>query len=157
LANLKLYDVFFQFSPPADIRDKFHKQFAGKVDLPIMSFPQLLPGFYLGNSPDLSPESPVRQWLKRTKTPFFIMTNYASGSYNDKNGPTTYAALTGPLADQFLGYIHGEAIGTVGIAFLDAPLAPGGRGAGGEGASRRVYVDQLIKHWRSQQSDAWGK
>ncbi|MBI3406842.1 MAG: hypothetical protein HY040_00615 [Planctomycetes bacterium] len=147
LAKLKPYDVFFQFSPPADIRDKFHKQFAGKKDVPIMSFPQLLPGFYLGNSPDLSPESPVRQWLERSKTPFFIMTNYASGNYNEKNGPATYAALTGPLADQFLGYIHGEAIGTTGIGFPEA--APP--------KSRRAFADQLIKQWRAQQAEAWSK
>ena len=52
--------VFFQFSPPRDIRDKFHKQFAGRKDLPIMSWPHLVPGFYLGSSPDLSPGSPLR-------------------------------------------------------------------------------------------------
>src|SRR5262249_43508049 len=31
--TLTLYDVYFQFSPPADIRDKFHKQFAGRKDV----------------------------------------------------------------------------------------------------------------------------
>src|SRR5262249_29077109 len=32
LQTLTLYDVLFQFGPPADIRDKFHKQYAGKKD-----------------------------------------------------------------------------------------------------------------------------
>ena len=123
LKALTLYDVHFEFTPPTDIRDKFHKQFAGRKDVPIMSSPNLLTGFHLGGSPDLSPESPLRQWLEKTKTPFYIMTNYASGSYDKKNGPATYAALTGPLAEQFMGYIHGEAIGTGGVGLPDRALA----------------------------------
>ena len=144
--KLSLYDAFFQFSPPSDIRDKFHKQFAGKKDVPIMSWPGLTPGFYLGNSPDLSEGSPIRKWLERTKSPFFIMTNYASGSYNDKSGPGTYQAITtGPLAEQFLGYIHGEAIGTVGIGLPDNKSK----------LDRRGYVDSLPKYLREKQADAW--
>ena len=148
--KLSKYDAFFQFSPPSDIRDKFHKQFAGRKDVPIMSWPGLLPGFYLGNSPDLSEGSPIRRWLERTKMPFYIMTNYASGKYDDKTGPATYAALTGPLAEQFLGYIHGEAIGTVGISLP-------GPGNAVPGLSRREYVDGVPKHWREKQADAWTK
>jgi hypothetical protein len=141
------YDAFFRFSPPADIRDKFHKQFAGRKDLPILSWPGMLPGFYLGNSPDLSPGTPLRTWLEKTKTPFYILTNYASGKYDDKSGPATYAALTGPLADQFLGYVHGEAIGTGGIGLPDKPL----------GTSRREHVDATGKQFRKQQAEAWSK
>lgn len=148
LDRLSLYDVYFQFSPPSDIRDKFHKQFAGKKDIPIHSWPGLLPGFYLGGTPDLSEGSPIRKWLEKTKTPFFIMTNYASGNYTDKDGPGTYAALTGPLADQFMGYIHGEAIGTVGIGL---PALPAGK------IDRRSYVDSLPKHLREKQAEAWSK
>src|SRR5262249_31798175 len=48
LKALSLYDVHFQFTPPSDIRNKFHKQFAGKKDVPIMSWPHLLTGFHLG-------------------------------------------------------------------------------------------------------------
>lgn len=147
LDKLSLYDVYFQFSPPHDIRDKFHKQFAGQKDIPIHSWPHLLPGFYLGNTPDLSDGSPIRQWLEKTKTPFFIMTNYASGAYTEKNGPGTYAALTGPLADLFMGYIHGEAIGTVGIGLPDNKA----------GFDRRAYVDSLPKHLRDKQAEAWSK
>ncbi|HJT76658.1 MAG TPA: hypothetical protein VJ739_05605, partial [Gemmataceae bacterium] len=116
LDSLARYDVYFQFSPPSDIKNQFHKQFAGRHDLPFLSWPNLLPGVYLGESPNLSPGSPLRRWLERTKTPFYILTNYANPTYTDKTGPATYAALTGPLAGQFLGYIHGEAIGTVGVA-----------------------------------------
>ncbi|HZZ82600.1 MAG TPA: hypothetical protein VFE62_29140, partial [Gemmataceae bacterium] len=147
LDKLGLRDVFFQFSPPSDIKDKFHKQFAGTKDVPIMSWPGLLPGFYLGNSPDLSDGTPVRKWLERTKTPFFIMTNYASGNYTDKNGPATYAALNGPLKDQFMGYIHGEAIGTGGV---DLP----GKGMH---KSRRSFVDASPQHLRDKQAEAWSK
>jgi len=141
------YDLFFRFSPPADIRDKFQKEFAGKKDVPILSSPLLVPGFYLGNSPDLSPGSPLRAWLERTKTPFYIMTNYASGAYTDKTGPATYAALTGPLADQFMGYIHGEAFGTGGVSLPQMPL----------GKDRREHVDLLGKQLVKQQAEAWSK
>lgn len=150
LDKLSLYDVYFQFSPPSDIKDKFHKQFAGKKDIPIHSWPHLLPGFYLGGTPDLSDGSPIRKWLERTKTPFFIMTNYASGNYTEKNGPGTYAALAGPLADQFMGYIHGEAIGTVGISL--PPLTQGARQD-----DRRAYIDALPKYLRDRQAEAWSK
>lgn len=142
---LSLYDLHFQFTPPSDIRDKFHKQFAGRKDVPIMSWPNLLTGFYLGGSPDLSPGTPLRQWLERTKTPFYIMTNYASTNYNDKNGPATYAALTGALAEQFMGYIHGEAVGTPGVPLPTTPLAP----------HRRGHVDATIKHLRDKQTESW--
>ncbi|HJZ54159.1 MAG TPA: hypothetical protein VKE74_04345, partial [Gemmataceae bacterium] len=146
LDALRRYDAFFQFSPPSDIRDKFHQQFAGRKDVPIMSWPGLLPGFYLGSSPDLSPGTPLRTWLEKTKTPFYILTNYASGKYDDKTGPATYAALSGPLADQFLGYIHGEAIGTGGLAMPSMPLG-----------TRREHVDAMGRQFRKQQAEAWSK
>ncbi len=145
--ELTKYDLFFRFSPPSDIRDKFHKEFAGKKDVPIISSPLLLPGFYLGATPDLSPGSPLRVWLEKTKTPFYIMTNYASGSYTDKTGPATYQALTGPLKDQFLGYIHGEALGTSGIGLPDKPL----------GRDRLEHIDLLGKQLVTKQAEAWTK
>jgi hypothetical protein len=75
------------------------------------------------------------------------MTNYASGAYTDKTGPATHAALTGPLKDQFLGYIHGEALGTSGIGLPDKPL----------GKDRREHVEALGKQLVKQQADAWSK
>jgi len=75
------------------------------------------------------------------------MTNYASGHYNDKNGPATYAALTGPLAEQFIRYVHSEAVGTSGIWMPDKPLA----------AARRRHVDGIVKHLRHTQAQAWCK
>ncbi len=147
LGALNLYDVYFQFSPPGDIRDRFHKQFAGRRDMAIMSWPNLLPGLYLGGSPDFSTGTPLRQWFLRTKTPFYILTNYASGSYDAKTGPATYAALTGPLADQFLGFIHGEAVGAGGVALAESPL----------GTTRRAHVAALAKSLKKQQAEAWSK
>jgi hypothetical protein len=85
--------------------------------------------------------------LEKTKSPFYIMTNYASGAYTDKNGPATYEALTGPLADQFLGYVHGEALGTGGVTLPDKQL----------GNSRREHVDLLGKQLVKQQAEAWSK
>jgi len=142
---LSLFDVHFQFGPPADIRDKFHKEFQGQKP-PILSWPGLLPGFYLGETPDLSPGTALRQWLERTKTPFFILTNYASGNYTDKTGPATYAALSGPLAEQFLGFIHGEAIGTGGVSFPTETAK-----------TRRAQVDLIAKHVLKKQADGWSK
>ena len=83
LDSLKLYDTLFQFTPPADIRDKFHQQFAGKTDIPVMSWSNYIPGFYLGEMPDFSPESPVRKWLEQTKTPFYICLLYTSPNPRD--------------------------------------------------------------------------
>jgi hypothetical protein len=145
LDALTKYDAFFQFSPPRDIKDKFHKQFAGRKDLPILSWPGLTPGLYLGATPDLSPGAPLRAWLEKSKTPFFVMTNYANPKYTDVTGPATFAALTGPLAGQFLGYIHGEALGTVGLALPNEPL----------GKTRREHVDALGKQLVKQQAERW--
>jgi hypothetical protein len=144
---ISLQDVLFQFAPPTDSRDAFHKQFAGRTDLPVLSWRGLLPGVYLGESPDLSPASPLRQWLERTKTPFYILTNYANPKYTDQTGPATYQALTGPLGGQFLGYIHGEAVGTGGVTLPDRPL----------GKTRREHVDALGKELLRQQAAAWSK
>ena len=93
LDALTLHDILFQFAPAADTRDKFHKQFAARKDVPLIGWRGLLPGFYLGESPDLSPGTPLRKWLERTKTPFYIMTNYAAGNYTEKTGAATYQAL----------------------------------------------------------------
>jgi hypothetical protein len=147
LDQLNLHDVLFQFAPPADIRKEFHKQFAGRKDLPVLDWPHYAVGLYLGGTPDLSPGSPLRQWLERTRTPFYILTNYASGNYTDKTGPATFEALTGPLASQFLGYIHGEAIGTGGVALPHEPLAK----------DRRGHVDALAKSLRDKQAEAWSR
>jgi hypothetical protein len=146
-AKVSRDDLLFQFGPPQDIREQFHKQFAGKKDIPILYWPSLVQGAYLGSTPDLSPGKPLRLWLERTKTPFYILTNYANPTYTDQSGPATYQALTGPLADQFLGYIHGEAVGTGGVTQSDKPLA----------ATRREHVDALGKQLLKQQADAWSK
>src|SRR5262249_23252964 len=145
--NTSKYDLFFQFSPPQDIRAQFAKEFAGKKDVPIISSPLLVPGFYLGNSPDLSPGSPLRVWLEKSKQPFYVMTNYASGAYTDKTGPATFAALTGPLPDQFLGDVPGEALGSGGGGAPDKRL----------GNSRREHVDAFGKLMMKQQAEAWTK
>jgi hypothetical protein len=144
--TLSLYDIFFQVSPPGDIRLQFYKHYAGRKDVPIISWPNLVPGLYLA-TPDLSPGTPLRQWLERTRTPFYILTNYANPQYDGKTGPATYAALAGPLAGQFLGYIHGEAIGTVGVGGPDKPL----------GKTRREHLDAFGKQLLRKQAEAWTK
>jgi hypothetical protein len=145
LDSLTLRDVFYAHSPPTDIRSIFHKQYARPSDVPLINWPDLLPGLYLGQTPDLSPENPLHKWLVRTKTPFYIMTNYASGNYTAKDGPATYTALTGPLAEQFLGYIHGEAIGTGGVAIPDKPF----------GKTRQDQVAGMYNHLREEQARRW--
>lgn len=140
------FDVLFQNCPPSDIKDIFHKQFAGQRDLPIMSWDKLNVGFHLRELPDLSPGKPLRVWLERTKTPFCITTNYASGAYSQPAGRETYAALSGPLKEQFLGYIHGEVLGTPGVNQWM-----------GRKANRREHTDGLGKQWRETQQKAWTK
>ncbi len=145
--RLTLADVLYQFGPPADIRTQFHKQYASAKEAPLLTWPDLLPGLYLGESPDLSPDGPLYRWLLRTKTPFYVMTNYANPRYTAKTGPATYRALTGPLAEQFLGYVHGEAVGTVGVSGADTPL----------GRTRAEHLAALAVRLRKQQAEAWTK
>lgn len=142
--TLRPVDVFHAHGSPTDIRPAFLKQFPKADETPLVTSPHLLPGFYLGNTPDLSPGTPLRQWLERTKVPFYIMTNYASGAYTEKTGPATYAALTGPLKDQFMGYIHGEAIGTVGVGFPEKASA-----------TRAEQVAALMTHLKADQAKRW--
>ena len=146
-AKLTRQELLFEVGPPRDIKEQFHKQFAGSKDVPLLNWPGLVVGAYLGGTPDLSPGKPLRVWLERTKSPFYIMTNYANPTYTDRSGPATYQALTGPLAGQFLGYIHGEAVGTSGLSYGDKPL----------GATRRAHVDALGKVLLKGQADAWSK
>src|SRR5262249_22478751 len=147
LDALTLPEVFYEHSPPPDIKKEFHKQYPGPKEAPLLSWPGLLPGLYLGNSPDLSPGTPLREWLTKNKTPLYILTNYAGGNYTDKTGPATYEALTGPLAGQFLGYVHGEALGTSGVSFGDKPL----------GKSRAEHVAGIARELSRRQAEAWGK
>jgi hypothetical protein len=146
-AKLTRDEVLFEIGPPRDIKEPFQKQFAGRKELPILHWPGLAVGAYLGGTPDLSPGQPLRAWLERTKMPFFILTNYANPTFTDKTGPATYQALTGPLADQFLGYIHGEAVGTAGVSYGEKAL----------GSNRREHVDALGKALLKSQAEAWSK
>lgn len=145
--TLTLHDILFEFATPSDIAEPFKKQFGADKNIPVLDWSHYVPGLYLGHTPDLSADKPLAKWLARTKTPFFIMTNYAHGAYDATNGPATYAALTGPLADQFLGYVHGESIGSVGMTGSDKPL----------GATRREHVDALGRHFVQQQAALWSK
>jgi hypothetical protein len=147
LDNLTLPDLFWHHSPPTDIKKEFQKQFPTPAAAPLLTSPLLLPGVYLGESPDLSPGTPLRRWLEQTHTPFYILTNYANPTYTDKTGPATYEALTGPLAGQFLGYIHGEAIGTGGVSMGDKPL----------GKTRREHVAAMAPLLKKSQAEAWSK
>ena len=143
LDKLTKYDMFFEFAPPADIKKQFQEQYK-TAQAPIMAWPDLLPGFYLGEAPDLSPDAPARQWLERTKTPFYIMTNYANPVYTDKTGPATYQALTETFKDQFMGFIHGEALGT-----LNGPTMPARQ------PTRRAQADACVAQWKAEQAKGW--
>src|ERR1051326_2191839 len=78
---LTLFDWFFALAHPSDISAAFTKQFAGQKNLPIMSWPHLLPGLYLGHSPDLSPEKPLFQWLVPRENPSFFLNNTRRGAF----------------------------------------------------------------------------
>jgi hypothetical protein len=145
VSKLRLIDVLHAHSPPKDIAAAFHKQYPRPEDAPLIGSPLLAPGFYLGQSPDLSPGTALRRWLERTKQPFYIMTNYATGGYNEKTGPATYAALTGPLKGQFLGYIHGETVGTVGVAVPSKQV----------GKDRASQSAAIMRHLKEDQAKKW--
>ncbi len=141
--SLSFYDIMMEYGFPQDIKPAFQKQFAGRRDLPLISWPNLVPDLYL-DTPDLSPGTPMRKWLERTKTPFAIITNYANPKYDDKTGPATYQALSGPLAAQFLGFVHGEALGTNGVG--RPPQS---------GANRRQHVDAMMAALSKSQAEQW--
>jgi hypothetical protein len=113
-----------------------------------MSWNGLLPGFYLGYTPDLSPGTPVFKWLQKTKTPFYVMTNYANPKYTDEQGAAIYQALSGPLAEQFMGFIHGEAIGTLTVGYGDQSTYP---------KDRRGHLDAMVAEMKKQQAAEWSK
>jgi hypothetical protein len=145
LDALTLLEVMHEFGPPPDVKKQFHKQYPKAGETPLIKSPLLLPGFYLGNAPDLSPNTALRKWLEKTKTPFYVLTNYAGPSYTDKTGPATYEALTGPLKDQFLGYVHGEAIGTTAVNLPAKPL----------GKTRAEHLEAFAKHVKAEQAKHW--
>ncbi|MCM8822534.1 MAG: hypothetical protein NC831_06975 [Candidatus Omnitrophica bacterium] len=145
--TLNLYDVLFENGCNSDIKGEFQKQFSGRKDIPIISWTNLLPGIYLGESPDLSPDSPLRIWLEKTGTQFYILTNYANPKYDEKTGPATYEALTGRLAKQFLGYIHGETVGTVGVSGGEGKLAN----------DRRTHLEKWGENLVKSQTEQWSK
>ena len=146
-ATLTLPDVFYQFSPPADIRTQFHKQFPQPRDVAVHQLAAPAAGLLPRRKSRLIARNAAAPWLETRKTPFYILTNYATGAYTDKSGPDTYEALTGPLAAQFLGYIHGEAIGTVGVGGTDKPL----------GKTRAEHLAALAKQLRATQAEEWSK
>ena len=103
---------------------------------------------YLGSTPDLSPGTPLRQWLERTKTPFYILTNYASGELHRQDRP---GHLPGPHRPA--GATSSSATSTArrsapaASATADKPL----------GTTRREHVDALGKQLVKQQAEAWSK
>ena len=153
VSTMSLYDMFFAQAAPADIKDAFHSDYAGRKDVPVMSWPGMLPGLYLA-TPDLSPGSPLLAFLVRTKTPFFILTNYATPNYNATTGPQNYAALK-KMAGQFLGYIHGEAVGPGDTGFGPRPPEKPLPGPAA-GVSRRQYVDAAAKWMLANEAKVWG-
>lgn len=61
-------------------------------------------------------------------------------------GPANFAALTGPLANQFLGFITGESIGPG--AALPTTVTPG--------TTRRAFVDAAMEQMKAGSAAAWG-
>jgi len=61
-------------------------------------------------------------------------------------GPANFAALTGPLATQFLGFITGESIGP------GAALPPNVTA----GTTRRAFVDAAMTEMKAGAAAAWG-
>ncbi len=148
LAQQSLLDYYYDAAIPRDLTAQFPKQFPDKQKTPLVNWPGYFPGLYLGVTPDLSPGSPIRTFLERTKAPFYIMTNYANPQYTDQTGPATYQALTGVFKDQFLGYIHGEATGSLTVH--PSGISP-------QGKTRKQFIDAFIADLKKQQEAEWSK
>jgi hypothetical protein len=145
-AQLTTFDVIADGAAEPAIKKEFLKTFA-RPDAPVLSYPNYVPGAYLGYAPKFTPDSPLYQWLLASKSPFYMLTNYANPVYDDTTGPALYNALSGPLAGQFLGFIHGESIGSLGISIPPGKLAD----------NRRDHIDAWGKALVASQAKAWSK
>jgi hypothetical protein len=141
---LSLYDLFFRSATFPELKDAFAQQFAGRKDVPIVSWPRLRPVFHL-NGVELQPGTPLRAWLERVKIPFAILTNYSQKKYTPASGPGTFAALHDLFKQQFLGFIHGESVASPGVGIPDGPRAP----------TRRGHVDAMGTELVKAQAEAW--
>lgn len=147
-----MYEQLFKRGPEPTIMEDFKKEYAS-TKAPIINWPNMRPVFYLGFHVDLSPNSPLYKWLIATKMPFMIMTNYSplDTCFTEKTGPASYAALTGPLSKQFLGFINGESIGAPGACGLvNLPHTINGK-------TRREHVDTIPAIFRKEQAEQWTK
>jgi hypothetical protein len=100
--------------------------------------------FYLADL-DLSPGTPQRSFLEHNKVDFAVETNSAAPKWTEAQGAATYQALSETFRDRFLGFIHGEALGTVGVGIEDRPLAP----------ERAGHLDALGASITAQQLAEW--
>jgi hypothetical protein len=135
------YDLYFE----TGLQPQFKKPLAGQRDVPLMNWPKLRPVFHL--TTDLSPGTPAREFLDRTRIPFAILTNYAVPKFTDQSGPANYRALHDELKDRFLGFIYGESIGTAGVGIEDKALAP----------DRTSHLDAFARALVAHQADAFQK
>jgi hypothetical protein len=140
--NASLRDLFFAAAPPPGLAPAFAALAA--ATLPIVSSPHLRPVFSLAQL-DLSPGTPLRAFLDRTRVAFAVLTNYAQPAFTPAQGAATAEALQRYLPGRLLGFIHGEAVGTVGVGVSDRPLAP----------DRRGHLDALLASIAAQQFAAW--
>jgi hypothetical protein len=93
------------------IAKPFVDQFKGRKDVPIFSDPHVVPVFYVTRLGEvLANDSPVLAWLRETKKPFGILTNYGNFAFkSDQQAQECFANLKS-LGDQFIGYVSGESI-----------------------------------------------
>ncbi len=144
--DLTLFDAIAAGAVEPSIKKEFLKDYA-RPTAPILNFPNYVPGSYLGYIPQFTPDSPLYQWLTASRSPFYMLTNYANPAYTDTTGPAVYKALSGPLADQFLGFIHGESISSMGVSIPSGKLGP----------TRAAHIDAWGKALVQEQSKAWSK
>ena len=93
------------------IAKPFIDQFKSRKDVPIFSDPRVVPVFYInGIGEVLANDSPVLAWLRETKKPFGILTNYGAFAFkNEQEAKECFQNLKA-LGDQFIGYVSGESI-----------------------------------------------
>ena len=134
----------------AEPLDQFIAKYKGARDVPIFQSKLIVPVIYLNDVPELFKEgSPFLRYLRETKQPFAILSNYASAQLNEADGKAVWALLNGEFKDQFLGWISGESIGFVwDHAPAELKISPSMTRRELLEAHRQFYTNSLARKWQ---------
>ncbi|HEX3560079.1 MAG TPA: hypothetical protein VHU19_12800 [Pyrinomonadaceae bacterium] len=94
--------------------EAFIEKYKGARDVPLFSSPLVVPVVYINDLPKhLKEGSAFLRYLRETHSPFAVLINYGTATFNESEGQAALKLLTGELRPQFIGWISGESIGHV--------------------------------------------